>query len=180
MAARVLMTERLALRELEPGDAPFILSLLNDPAWLRHIGDRGVRTVQAARAYLEERMISMYARNGFGLWRVEPKEGGAAMGVCGLVKRDQLPEADLGFAFMPEYRGQGYAYEAALASRDYATGALGMPRLLAITSPANAASARLLGRLGFVAEREMPWEGDEKDQVAVYAFSPGAGSASPA
>ena len=94
------------------------------------------------------------------------------MGICGLVKRDALPVPDLGFAFMPAYRGQGYAHESALAVRDHATGKLGIRRLLAITSPANASSARLLEKLGFVAEGEMPWQGDDKDPVMVYAFTP--------
>lgn len=168
----VLQTPRLAMRELRGSDAPFILRLLNDPAWLRFIGDRGVRTVDGAREYLETRMISMYAKLGFGLWMVEPRAGGAPMGICGLVKRDQLPEVDLGFAFMPEFRGQGHAYESALAVRDHAIRALKLRRLLAITSPANAASVRLLERLGFAREREMPWAGDEKDLVTVYAFAP--------
>ena len=168
----VLQTPRLAMRELRGSDAPFILRLLNDPAWLRYIGDRGVRTVEGAREYLETRMISMYARLGFGLWMVEPRTGGAPMGICGLVKRDQLPEVDLGFAFMPEFRGKGHAYESALAVRDHATRALGLRRLLAITSPANADSVRLLERLGFAREREMPWAGDEKDVVTVYEFAP--------
>ena len=170
MGARILETSRLALRLLETADAPFILRLLNDPAWLRFIGDRGVRTVEGARDYLETRMISMYAKLGFGLWMVESRAEGAAMGICGLVKRDQLPEVDLGFAFMPEFRGHGHAYESALAVRDHATRTLGLRRLLAITSPANADSVRLLERLGFAREREMPWAGDEKDLVTVYAF----------
>ena len=168
---KVLDTERLALRQLVPGDAPFILQLLNDPGWIRHIGDRGVRTVDAAAAYLEARMIAQYEKHGFGLWMVEGRAGGDAMGICGLVKRDTLPVPDLGYAFMPAYRGQGYAYESALAVRDHATGALGIPRLLAITSPVNAPSARLLERLGFAPEGDMPWAGDDKDRVTVYSFA---------
>ena len=166
---KVLETHRLALRHLELDDAPFILELLNDPGWIRYIGDRGVRTVQAAAAYLETRMLSQYEQHGFGLWMVEGRAG-EAMGICGLVKRDALPVPDLGFAFMPGFRGQGYAYESALAVRDHATGPLGIERLLAITSPVNTASSRLLVRLGFVAEGEMPWAGDDKDPVTVYAF----------
>ena len=169
---KVLDTQRLSLRCLDPADAPFILALLNDPGWIRYIGDRGVRTVEGAVAYLEARMISQYEKHGFGLWMVEGRERGDPMGICGLVRRDNLPGPDLGFAFMPAYRGQGYAYESALAVREHATKALGIARLLAITSPANASSARLLERLGFVAEREMPWAGDEKDPVTVYAFAP--------
>jgi len=168
----VLHTERLTLRCLEEGDAPFILELLNDPAWLRFIGDRGVRTVEAARGYLEDRIISMYRKFGFGLWMVELKSGGKPAGICGLVKRDTLPEVDLGFAFMPEYRGLGYAYESGFAVRNHAITTLGLARLLAITSPVNADSVRLLERLGFTHEREMPWAGDEKDVVSVYAFAP--------
>lgn len=150
---------------------PFMLALLNDPAWLRHIGDRGVRTLEGARGYLDTRIFPMYERLGFGLWMVEGKADGAPMGICGLVKRDSLEEVDLGFAFMPQFRKRGYGYESALAVRDHATGALGMKRLLAITSPANSESARLLERLGFAFEREMPWQGDEKDRVSVYAFA---------
>ena len=169
---KVLDTQRLTLRHLALDDAPFILSLLNDPGWIRYIGDRGVRTVEAAAAYLEARMLSQYAQHGFGLWMVEGR-GGEPMGICGLVKREALPVPDLGFAFMPAYRGRGYAYESALAVREHATGPLGIARLLAITSPANGASSRLLERLGFVAEGEMPWAGDDKDPVTVYAFTPG-------
>jgi RimJ/RimL family protein N-acetyltransferase len=169
---KVLQTERLALRQLDLADAPFILALLNDPGWIRYIGDRGVRTVEAAAAYLESRMLAQYAKHGFGLWMVESRARAEPMGICGLVKRDALPVPDLGFAFMPAYRGQGFAHESALAARDHATRALGIRRLLAITSPVNAASARLLERLGFVAEGEMPWAGDDKDPVTVYAFAP--------
>jgi RimJ/RimL family protein N-acetyltransferase len=168
----VLETRRLALRRLETGDAPFILALLNDPGWIRFIGDRGVRTLEAARAYLEARLIPPYDQHGFGLWMVEPREGGAPMGICGLVKRDNLPDPDLGYAFMPDFRGKGFARESALAVRDHATGELGMKRLLAITSPANVASARLLAALGFVMHGEMPWAGDDKDPVTVYAYAP--------
>lgn len=168
---KVLETQRLSLRHLELDDAPFILALLNDPGWIRYIGDRGVRTVEAAAAYLESRMLAQYAQHGFGLWMVEGRAG-EAMGICGLVKRDALPAPDLGFAFMPDFRRQGYAYESALAVRDHATAALGIPRLLAITSPVNIASSRLLERLGFAAEGQMPWAGDDKDPVTVYAFAP--------
>lgn len=172
MSDPVLETQRVVLRRLVPGDAPFMLGLLNDPAWLRHIGDRGVRTIEGAHDYLESRIIAMYERLGFGLWLVEEKDGRVPLGICGLVKRDTLEEVDLGFAFMPEYRKRGYAFESAIAVRDHATRSLGMKKLLAITSPVNLESARLLGRLGFVLEREMAWAGDEKDRVSVYAFAP--------
>ena len=168
----VLETERMSLRRLVSADAPFILALLNDPDWIRYIGDRGVRSVEAARDYLEARMLSQYEKHGFGLWMVESRASSEPMGICGLVKRDDLPEPDLGFAFMPGYRGKGHAYESALAVRDYATGVLRIARLLAITTPVNDASARLLRKLGFVAQGRMSWSGDDKDPVDVYAFAP--------
>lgn len=172
MKTRVLETPRLTLRRLEADDAPFILHLVNDPAWLRFIGDRGVRTIEAARGYLERGPIAMYERLGFGLWMVEVKEGGLPAGICGLVKRETLPEVDLGFAFLPAFRGMGYACESALAVRDHAVAVVGLARLLAITSPDNVDSIRLLQRLGFEFERRMPGSG-EKDLVNVYAFRAG-------
>jgi ribosomal-protein-alanine N-acetyltransferase len=168
----VLQTPRLSLRRLQGSDAPFILGLLNDPAWLRYIGDRGVREVEGARQYLEERIVASYARFGFGLWMVESRSDGQPLGICGLIKRDVLDDVDLGFAFMPEHRGKGIGHEAALATREHATRALGLKRLLAITSPLNADSIRLLERVGFAFEREMKWAGDEKDAVRVYAYEP--------
>jgi RimJ/RimL family protein N-acetyltransferase len=168
--ALVLQTPRLTLRELGGDDAPFILALLNDPAWLRYIGDRGVREVEGARKYLEERIVASYAKHGFGLWMVESRDGALPMGICGLIKRDTLEDVDLGFAFMPEHRGKGIGHEAALATREHATRVLGLKRLLAITSPLNAASIKLLERLGFAYEREMKWAGDEKDAVKVFAY----------
>jgi RimJ/RimL family protein N-acetyltransferase len=171
-AARILETPRLVLRELDANDSAFMLGLLNDPDWIRYIGDRGVRTVEEARKYLDERLVSMYARLGFGLWGVELRDGGGPIGICGLVKRDTLESVDLGFAFMPAYRGQGYAYESALASREYGIRTLGLDRLLAIATPINLASVRLLEKLGFRHERDMPWQGDAEDPVSVYAYTP--------
>jgi RimJ/RimL family protein N-acetyltransferase len=178
-ARRVLETPRLALRELNAGDAGFMLALLNDPDWIRYIGDRGVRTVEEASQYLDERLVSMYARLGFGLWGVELRGRRELIGICGLIKRDTLESVDLGFAFMPVHRGRGYAYESALASRDYGIRTLGLDRLLAIATPINLASVRLLEKLGFRHERDMPWQGDAKDPVSVYAYVPSEAGARP-
>jgi RimJ/RimL family protein N-acetyltransferase len=163
----VLKTQRLSLRQLRPDDAAFIHALVNDPDWLRFIGDRGVRTVTDAATYLERGPIAMYARLGFGLWMVERK-GGGALGICGLIKRATLEDVDLGFAFMPAFRGQGYAFEAALATRDYGVEVLGLDRIVAITAPENAPSARLLERLGFTFERIV---GPDADPVRLFAFN---------
>jgi [ribosomal protein S5]-alanine N-acetyltransferase len=146
-------TERLTLRRLTLEDAPFILRLLNDPDWLRFIGDRRVRTVADAQAYLRNGPMAMYEACGFGLYAVVRRQDGAAMGLAGLIQRESLPEVDLGFAFLPAYRGQGYAREAALAVLAEARQAFGLKRVLAITSLDNERSMKLLEKIGFRFER---------------------------
>jgi len=145
----VVETPRLALACLSPGDAPFILELLNDPSFLRFIGDRGVRTPEDARRYIEAGPMASYERHGFGLYRVDLRATGESIGICGLLKRDTLPDADLGFALLPRFRAQGYAFEAASAVLDSARGVHGLARVLAITAPDNTVSMRLLEKLGF-------------------------------
>jgi RimJ/RimL family protein N-acetyltransferase len=137
------------LRPLRADDAAFMLALLNDEGFLRHVGDRGVRTVEAAAAYIDNGARASYQRYGFGLYLVERRETAEPIGICGLVKRDLLPQPDLGFALLPRFRSAGYAREAAQAVLAHARGALGLTRILAITSLDNAASIALLGTLGF-------------------------------
>nr|WP_082034358.1 GNAT family N-acetyltransferase [Cohnella kolymensis] len=110
---KVLETERLILRLQTIEDAAFILELLNDPSWVSYIGDRGVRTIDDARNYILKGALDMYARLGFGFYMTELKDGGIPMGICGLVKRDFLEDVDIGFAFLPDFTGKGYAVEAA-------------------------------------------------------------------
>ncbi len=145
----VLETERLRLRRLSPDDAEFMLRLLNEPSFIENIGDRGVRTADDARAYILNGPVASYERFGFGLWLVELKESGAAAGICGLVKRDALGDADLGYALLPEFWSSGYASEAASAVLAYAGAKLRLRRLAAITDADNRNSIRLLERLGF-------------------------------
>src|SRR6185503_18613176 len=133
----MIETTRLTIRRLSADDAEFILKLLNEPSWLRFIGDKGVRTVEDARAYILNGPVEMYSRLGFGLYLVELKEEGISIGMCGLIKRDALEDVDIGFAFLPEYWGKGYAYEAAAAVMSYARSALGLKRVVAITSVDN-------------------------------------------
>jgi ribosomal-protein-alanine N-acetyltransferase len=148
MKATIATTARLRLRELVQDDAAFMVELLNQPDFLRFIGDRGVRDVDQARTYLREGPIASYVRHGMGMYVVEPREGGAPIGLCGLVVRDGLPGPDIGFAFLPQFYGQGYAFEAASATLALARDALALPRVLAIVSPDNARSITLLRRLG--------------------------------
>jgi RimJ/RimL family protein N-acetyltransferase len=146
---KVLETERLILRHLSTEDAEFILRLLNDPSWLRFIGDKGVRTIEDACSYILQGPVEMYSRLGFGLYLVELKEEAASIGICGLIKRDSLEDVDIGFAFLPKFWGQGYAYEAASAIMEYGRNALGLQRIVAITSADNDSSVKLLEKLGF-------------------------------
>jgi RimJ/RimL family protein N-acetyltransferase len=164
----VLETERLVLRRLTTDDAPFVLELLNDPAFLRYIGDKGVRTHADACRYIETGPMASYERHGFGLLRVELKDGGEPIGMCGLLKRDYLADVDIGFALLPAHRSKGYTLEAASAVLAHATGALGLERVLAITSPDNVASVGLLERLGFRFER-MARPAESEPAVKVFA-----------
>ncbi|KQL49083.1 hypothetical protein AN963_04730 [Brevibacillus choshinensis] len=154
----VLETERLYLRYQTEDDAAFILELVNDPAWLQFIGDRGVRTLEDARSYIVNGAIRSYEKDGFGFYLVERKEDHALIGMCGLVKRDGLEDVDIGFAFLPAYRSQGYAHEAASAVMQYAIQTLGLTRVVAITTQDNHASGSLLEKIGLRFERliQMP------------------------
>ena len=150
---QVFETERLALRELRESDANFILQLVNEPSWLRYIGDKGIRTAAAAEEYIRTGPVSMYARCGYGLWLVELKEGAVPIGICGLIKRDVLEDVDIGFAFLPAYWRKGYAFESAAGTVKYGKEVVGLTRLVAIMSPDNYPSHCLLEKLGFRFER---------------------------
>jgi RimJ/RimL family protein N-acetyltransferase len=158
----VAETDRLALRHLELRDAGFILELLNDPAWIQNIGDKGVRTHADAERYIENGPGAMYAAHGFGLYLTELKRGGEAVGLCGLLKRDWLEDVDIGFALLPAYRGKGYAAEAARAVLRFAEQTLNLRRVAAITSLGNESSARLLEKLGFRYVGSEPFPGGAK------------------
>lgn len=162
-AAAVLDTARLRLRRLGLDDAAFILRLVNDPDWLRYIGDKQVRSLEAARGYIVNGPQVSYARFGFGLWLVERNDDATPIGLCGLIKRDALDDVDLGFAFLPAFRGQGYAFEAAAAVVRHARATLALPRLAAITAPDNDASIRLLEKLGLRFERMIRIDADGSD-----------------
>jgi RimJ/RimL family protein N-acetyltransferase len=149
----ILQTERLNLRTVELSDAPFYLGLLNEPSWIQNIGDRGVRTLEQARQAITDGPIAMHTQRGHSLYIVEIKDGLAPAGLCGLIKRDALVDVDIGYAFLPQYWGQGYAHEAAQAVMQYAKDTVALHRLAAITSPENGSSNRLLRKLGFKFEK---------------------------
>lgn len=145
----VLDTDRLTLRRFTLEDAPFLLRLLNEPSFLANIGDKGVRTEADAQRYLREGPLASYAAHGFGLWGVVLAATGVMIGMCGLLRRPTLEAPDLGYAFLPEHWGAGYAVEAADGVVTHARDVLGLARLLAITSLDNEASIRVLRRVGY-------------------------------
>lgn len=160
---KVLETDRLILRRLTPQDAEFILQLMNEPSWLRFIGNKSVRTIEDARNYILKGPVEMYSRLGFGLYLVELKEEGVSIGICGLIKRDSLADVDIGFAFLQKFWGKGYAYESASAVMAYGKRAFGLTRLAAITSPDNYVSIGLLEKLGFNFERMVKLSEDSEE-----------------
>lgn len=176
----VLETDRLRLRRLTTADAPLMVALLNDPEFLRFVGDRQVRTEADARRYLANGPLASYARDGFGPYAVELKGDGEAdrtpIGICGLFKRERLPHPDIGFAFLRAWRGMGFAAEAAGAVLEEARTTLGLARVLAIVDPANARSLALLVRLGLRELEELP--GENGATLACYAIdiAPAAGA----
>jgi len=151
----VAETPRLCLRWLEPADASFILALLNEPGWLRFIGQMMVKTEADAMRYLQNGPLKMYQERGFGLYGVALKSTGELIGLCGLIKRPTLPDVDLGFAFLARYGGQGYAFEAAQACVALAREQFHLGRLVAITDADNRRSIQLLSRLGMVFETQV-------------------------
>lgn len=151
------------MREISEADAGFVLEVLNDPGFIRFVGDRGVRTIEEAARYVEERLAAGYRQHGFGLWLVEAKGEGVPVGMCGLLKRQELNVVEVGYAFLPSFRGRGYAYEAAAAAARYAREVLGQPRLYAIVNPDNAVSIRVLEKLGMKFERPVRLAGEDSD-----------------
>jgi len=150
---RVLETDRLILRRVSTEDAGFILELVNEPSWVRFIGDRGIRTLDGARDYISKMIVASYERFGFGLYLTELKESGTPIGLCGLIKRDALEDVDVGFAFFPRFWGNGYAHEAAAAVLALGKSAFGLDRIVAVTTIDNHSSIKALEKLGFEFER---------------------------
>ena len=165
---KILETKNLMLRQVSPDDAQFIFALLNDPAFIRNIGDRGVRTLDNARNYIKNRLVASYEKFGFGMYLAILKDSGDATGLCGLVKRDGLDDVDIGYSFLPQYRSKGYATESALAVKEYAKSVIRLKRLVAITDPANRGSIRVLEKIGLEFEKMVRLSEDDID-LRLYA-----------
>lgn len=170
----ILETERLVLREFTTEDTPFIIELLNSPGWLEYIGDRNVRTEEEARLYLQNGPLKSYELNGFGLSMVELKDGKIPIGMCGIIKRDNLHGPDIGFALLPAFTGKGYAYEVASATLAYATNQLKLPRVLAIVMPVNKPSIKLLEKIGLKCTGTFSFPG-AAEELLLYSNQAGDG-----
>ena len=158
-----IKTERLSVRPFTFDDASFILRLLNEPSFIENIVDKGVRDLEGARGYLRDGPMASYARHGFGLWRVGLLENDQPIGMAGLIKRDYFDAMDIGYAFLPEFCGAGYALEATSAIMDYARDDLRAEKILAIVFEENVLSIKLLEKLGFESDGKVRIPSNDKD-----------------
>ncbi len=165
----ILETERLILRKFTLADAPFILELVNTPTWLQFIGDKGVRNLQDAQNYLKNGSLKSYQENDFGFYLVCEKSTQKPIGMCGFIKRQELEDVDLGFAFLPDYIGKGFGYEIAQATIEYGKDVLKLRRIIAVVDQRNIPSNALLQKLGFVFEKTIPF-GEKKDLLNLYGI----------
>lgn len=157
----VLESERLYLEEFTINDAPFFYQLVNDPDWIKYIGDRNIKSIKDAEDYLKDKIIPSYQEFGFGFYIVRIKESKLPIGMCGLIKRQWMNYVDIGYAFLSEFRGKGYALESSLATKKYAKKQLGIHQLAAITDVNNERSGNLLKKLGFEYNRLISYPGEE-------------------
>ena len=176
---KIHQTERLRLRELTADDAAFVMELVNEPAWLRFIGDRNVHSLESARDYIAKGPVASYGRNGFGLWAVDLAATGEPVGMCGLVRRPTLEHVDLGFAFLSRHWGHGYARESAAAVVALAREFFGLPKLVAITDLDNLASQKVLTSVGFRYDKLIHWS-ETSEQLMLYVHDLAAAAPSAA
>lgn len=149
----IIETERLYLSRVTVDNASFLVDLLNEPSFLQYIGDKGVRATEEAVKYIKTEFLDSYAQRGFGLLLVKIKHNNTPIGICGIKKRNSLELPEIGYAFLSKFRSKGYATESARAVIDYARNGLGLKRVVAITSPENEASVRVLEKIGFQFEK---------------------------
>lgn len=145
-----------------------MLELLNEPSYIRNIGDRRIRTLEGAKIYITKGPIASYATHGFGLNLVTLKETGESIGICGLIKRETLDDVDIGYAFLPKFWMKGYAVESALAVKEFARDVVGLKRIVGITNPDNVGSIRVLEKIGMKFEKMVKLS---EDDIELKLFS---------
>ena len=157
------------MRWLTLADADMMLAVWNDPAFVQHVGDRGIRTVDQARDTLTKGAFKLYEDYGYGPYRIALADDDTEIGTCGLFRREGYEDPDVGYSILPEYCGRGYAYEAASAVLVYARVSLRLKRVTAFISPGNAASIGLAEKLGLGFERMARLAGEDED-VSLYSM----------
>lgn len=156
-------TSRLFISKITLKDSRFFLELVNTPHWLKYIGDRKIKTVKDAKGYLRNVTLKSFTDFGFGFYKLQMKDANKTIGICGLVKRKQLDDVEIGFALLPEYEGKGFGYEASLSVLELAKETFGLKKITAITLPTNISSIKLLEKLGLTFEKKVkPFEDDEE------------------
>lgn len=163
-----LETERLFLRRVTLDDADLMLAVWNDPAFVRNVGDRGVRTTEEAHEAMQAGALKLYEDYGYGPYSMVLKSDGSKIGICGLFRRESLEDPDIGFAVLPDFCSRGYAGEAAFAVLAHARDDLGIRKLAAIVSPKNAPSIGLIEKLGLAFERMITMPGDD-EAISLYS-----------
>ncbi|GGH45214.1 GCN5 family acetyltransferase [Mangrovimonas yunxiaonensis] len=159
----VAETPRLIISTFTTADAPFLISLLNTPSYLKYVGDKNIKTLTAAKNHIKERHLKSYKEHGFGFYKLQLKTTQETIGSCGLARRAELDHVDLGFAFLPEHEGHGYGHEASLKIMQLAKTQFNLKKLVAITLPTNQNSIKLITKLGFALEKKVkPFEDDEE------------------
>ena len=164
----VVETTRLRLRRFTLDDAEFVLELVNEPSFVENIADKGLRTLDDARRFILEGSWTCQEKKGYGQFVVELRDSGEAVGICGLLYRDSLGLTDIGFAFLPEHWGRGFAFEAASAVLEYGRSTLGIEKIVGLTSEDNLASIKVLRKLGMEFERRVKMSDDDPGTV-LYA-----------
>lgn len=161
----ILSTSRLHLKPIILEHANFILELVNTPLYLQFIGDRNIRTSEDAKAFITNGPHKSYRENGYGLYCVLLKETAKPIGMCGLLKRDFFADPDIGFAFLPEAMGKGYAQEIAAATLEYAQTTIKLKRVIAFADPENGRSVNLLEKMGMRFQKRFKHPDDGKELV---------------
>jgi RimJ/RimL family protein N-acetyltransferase len=170
MCAALLITDRLIIQEFILDDAPFILELVNEPDWIKFIGDRKVCDLTDAKNYMVNSFFTSYTTHGFGPYLVALKENEMPIGMSCLIKREVLESVYIGYAFLKKHRGKGYAMEAVLATKNYAHEELELGALVAITNTENEASISFLKKLGFQFEKKIILP-EETEEVLLFRES---------
>ena len=162
-------TQRLIITKVDLQDAPFFFELMNTPHWIKYIGDKKIKTVTHAKAHLKKGILKSYRKDGFGFYKVLLKsENLKTIGICGLVKRKELEDVDIGFGFLPDYEGKGFGYESSIEIMKLAQNKFKIKKVAAITSPKNVNSIKLLEKLGLTyKKRIIPF--DDAEELLLFA-----------